>query len=102
MKKRLKRIAPVQAGLVLGIIYALFSLLVVPFFALFGLIVSLAPTVATGFPGPAAGLGIGFAIAMTIAAPVMYGSMGFVTGALGALIYNLVARWVGGIELELE
>lgn len=32
----------------------------------------------------------------------LYGVMGFVFGAIGALIYNLVAKWVGGFELELE
>ena len=39
---------------------------------------------------------------MAIAAPIMYGLMGFVMGAIGALIYNLIAGWVGGIEMELE
>jgi hypothetical protein len=28
--------------------------------------------------------------------------MGFVSGAIGALLYNLFARWVGGFELEME
>jgi hypothetical protein len=28
--------------------------------------------------------------------------MGFVMGAIGALLYNLFAKWVGGFELELE
>jgi hypothetical protein len=27
--------------------------------------------------------------------------MGFVMGAIGALLYNLLAKWVGGFELEL-
>ena len=34
--------------------------------------------------------------------PVLYGAMGFVSGAIGALLYNLFARWVGGFELEME
>ena len=32
----------------------------------------------------------------------MYGLMGVVGGAIGAALYNLVAGWVGGIEVELE
>jgi hypothetical protein len=28
--------------------------------------------------------------------------MGFVMGAIGALLYNLFAKWVGGFELEME
>jgi hypothetical protein len=43
-----------------------------------------------------------FAIFMAIAAPIAYGLMGFIMGALGALIYNLIAGWVGGIEMELD
>ena len=42
--------------------------------------------------------GAGFAIFV----PVIYAVMGFVSGALGAVIYNLVAKWVGGIEVEVE
>jgi len=34
--------------------------------------------------------------------PVLYGVMGFIVGAVGALIYNLIAGWIGGIELRLE
>jgi hypothetical protein len=46
--------------------------------------------------------GLGFGIAFAILAPVLYGLMGFVTGGIGALLYNLLARWVGGFELELD
>jgi hypothetical protein len=35
---------------------------------------------------------------MGILMPVIYGVMGFI----GAAVYNLVARWIGGIELEVE
>ena len=35
-----------------------------------------------------------------ILAPVIYGAMGFVFGAIGAWIYNLVAKWLGGIEIQ--
>ena len=36
MKKRLKRIAPLQAGIVLAVTYALFSLILVPILMLAG------------------------------------------------------------------
>ena len=32
----------------------------------------------------------------------MYGVMGFIGGAIGAFVYNLVAGVVGGIEIEVE
>ena len=40
--------------------------------------------------------------AMGILMPVIYGVMGFIGGVIGAAVYNLVARWIGGIELEVE
>ena len=39
---------------------------------------------------------------MMVAIPVFYGILGFVAGALGGVIYNVAAGFVGGIELELE
>ena len=39
---------------------------------------------------------------MMIAIPVMYGIIGFVAGIIGALVYNVAAGIVGGLELELE
>jgi hypothetical protein len=34
--------------------------------------------------------------------PVLYGIFAIITGAIGAALYNLVAGWVGGIQVELE
>jgi hypothetical protein len=34
--------------------------------------------------------------------PIFYGIIGFVGGLISALLYNLIARLVGGIELEVE
>lgn len=49
----------------------------------------------------ASGLMAGGAIGI-IALPIMYGIFGFIGGAIGALLYNLIAGWIGGIEIELE
>ncbi|HEX8186700.1 MAG TPA: hypothetical protein VF747_18175, partial [Blastocatellia bacterium] len=34
--------------------------------------------------------------------PVIYGVLGFIGGAIAALIYNFAAGFMGGVELELE
>jgi|WetSurMetagenome_2_1015567.scaffolds.fasta_scaffold251144_2 hypothetical protein len=34
--------------------------------------------------------------------PILYAIIGFIAGAIGALLYNMVSRWVGGIELDLR
>ncbi len=100
MTKRISHIAPVQFGTVLAATYALLSLIFVPFFLLFALVLPhFAPPNASmtqpqGFPG-------GFAV-MAIVLPIMYAVLGFIFGVIGALIYNLVAHWTGGIEFTLS
>jgi hypothetical protein len=50
----------------------------------------------------AAAFGMVGAVLLAIVLPVVYGLMGFVFGALSAFIYNLIAGWVGGIQLQLQ
>ncbi|MDB6113209.1 MAG: hypothetical protein JWQ62_154 [Lacunisphaera sp.] len=100
MNLKLKRIAPLQAGKILGVFYALISLLFVPFMLFFmamGSLVSRNQPNAAPFP-LMFGMGIGFMVFL----PVLYGIMGFIFGALSAWIYNLLAKWLGGFELEFE
>ena len=72
-------------GLFVGIIYALM-------FTVLG---------GVGDTFPFSGSG-GLGIAMLILVPVFYGLAGFVVGALGAVIYNFVAKKFGGLEIELS
>jgi hypothetical protein len=93
--RRIKRIAPLQLGKMSGLLYGLMGLLFIPIF----LIMS---AVASQLPAPQRvgmmAFGVGFAVAM----PLIYGVMGFVIGVIGALVYNVVAKWIGGIEVEVE
>ncbi len=103
MKRRIKRIAPLQAGKMLGALYACMGLLLLPFFALAGVLGAFAqhaPQAQNTAPAPAlfAGMMFGFGIFM----PILYGVMGFVFGIIMAAIYNLFARWIGGIEVDVE
>lgn len=88
-----------SCGKVMAAFYGLMSLLFVPFFFLFAVIASLAPN---SHNGPPAGLAVGLGLVMAVAMPVMYAGMGFLLGLIGALIYNFVARHLGGIEVEVE
>ena len=97
MTKRLKRIAPLQLGKMSAVIYALGSLIVVPFILLFSALASMFQPGHAPISGFAA-LGAGAIVIF----PVIYAIAGFIFGMLGALIYNLVAKWIGGIEVEVE
>ena len=91
----LKSVGVLSIARIMGLIYGCMGLLFAPFFLLFAILGS----VAGQNRNPMAGvLGILFAMAM----PFLYGLAGFVTGALGGLLYNWLSKWVGGVELELE
>lgn len=34
--------------------------------------------------------------------PIFYGILGFIMGAIGAALYNLFAKWIGGIEVQVQ
>ena len=95
----LKRIGILSAGKIAGLIYACFGLLVGAFFSLFALIGSVAGMSAGE---EEAAFGLLFGVGAVIIMPLFYGFIGFVGGLISALIYNLLAKVVGGLELELE
>lgn len=88
----------------LGVLYACMGLLFLPVFALAGLAGAFAQQAqqthnAGGSPAAiTAAMMFGFGIFM----PVFYGIFGFIFGLISAAIYNLIARWIGGIEVEVE
>ncbi|RMG82927.1 MAG: hypothetical protein D6707_01960 [Bacteroidetes bacterium] len=49
-----------------------------------------------------AGLGAGLGFLAIIIFPILYAIFGFIGGAIEAFLYNLVAGWVGGIEMDFE
>lgn len=90
-----KSVGVLSVARIMGLIYACLGLLFAPLFLLIGLLSSLAGQQKTPFAGI---FGVVFAILM----PVLYGGMGFIMGAIGSLLYNLFAKWVGGFELQLD
>ena len=49
-----------------------------------------------------AGIAAGFGAMAIIIFPLIYGAMGFVMGLIGAALYNLVAKMIGGIKIQLD
>lgn len=90
-----KRFGVLQMAKVLGVIYFLMTAV---FCIPFGLIVMLMGGIQgqEGAVGGAIG-GIGM-----LFLPVLYGAVGFIGGAIFAALYNVVAGFVGGIEVEIE
>jgi hypothetical protein len=96
----LKRVGVLSAAKISGVMYAAIGLLIgLVMAAVFSLIPMAARTDETALPG---WLGTMFGVGSVVFMPIFYGVLGFVMGAVGALIYNLFAGMVGGIEVTLE
>ena len=81
-------------GLIVGVLYGLFLIL-------FGAAMSaMAPGGDQALAGGVSTVVLG--IIMMIAFPIMYGLMGFIGGAISAVVYNVSAGMIGGIKFELE
>jgi|CZKY01.1.fsa_nt_gi hypothetical protein len=92
----LRSVGVMSCAKMMGTIYGCLGLIFVPFFLLGGLGSLLLGRQSSQ---PLAGIAMWF-LALLLA--VVYGIMGFVMGAFTAWVYNLVARWIGGIRLELK
>ena len=97
----LKRIGPGSAFKVGAIIYAFFGLIVGVILAFVSLVAGSLGSLASEASGARA-FGFGMGVGAIIVLPICYGLIGGIGGAIGAAIYNLVAGWVGGVEVEIS
>jgi|CXWL01.1.fsa_nt_gi hypothetical protein len=102
MKFKLKQVAPLQAGKMLAALYGAMSLIFVPFMLVFMALGSFAARAQGGTGAPPLPLMFGMGVGFMVLLPFFYAAMGFLAGIIGAWIYNLLAKWVGGFEFEFE
>ena len=88
----------------LGVLYGGLGLIFLPIFMLAGIAGAFAQSSqnAQGAPGLSSALTAGVMFGFGLFMPVFYGVMGFIFGIISAALYNLIARWIGGIEVEVE
>jgi hypothetical protein len=97
----IKRVSPMSAAKLQGIIGVVMGLLIGGMFSLFALVVG--GIAAASDQGAAGALGgMLFGVGAVIMFPIFYGGVSFVAGAIGAFVYNLAAGWVGGLEIEAQ
>jgi hypothetical protein len=96
----IKRIGVLSAAKIVGGVYAGLGLIIGLFSACFGLI-AFAGLISEA-DAEFAGFGAGLFLAGLCFWPIVYGVLGFIGGAIAALIYNVVAGFIGGLELELS
>lgn len=112
---RLRRFGVVRTATVVGLMYALLvGVILIPILLLVG-VVGVQTDLGTGRPAvigePGSDLGTGTAgagavgiaglLALGLLAALLYGIVGWILTAVVCLLYNLVARWTGGIEVQV-
>lgn len=97
-KITIRSFKPLQLGKVFAVLYGLMAVIFAPLF--FGTMALSA--LASQGDAKSRAFGIGFGIFIVVLMPAFYAVFGFLTGVVGGFIYNRVAKWVGGIELEVE
>ena len=86
MRQQIVRLSPLQTAKVMAALYGLMGFLFIPF-------MWFAMGMAPGDARPGAWF--------LILAPLAYAAFGFVFVAIGCLLYNFVATFTGGIEVDL-
>jgi hypothetical protein len=98
----LKRVGPGSAFKIGLVTYAILGLIIGLFAALFSMVAGTVGSLGSpGAPGARA-FALGFGMASIIIFPLLYGIIGGIIAVLGAVIYNLVAGWVGGLEVDIS
>ncbi len=92
---RLRSVGVLSCAKIYGIVHVALGILFGLFFVLIGL-VGLAAA-----PGQQK-LGLLGILIIAALSPFIYGALGFVIGAVGALLYNWIASAIGGLEMELD
>ncbi len=93
---QITRIGVLSLGKIFGILYAFFGLVL-------GALMSLVFLVSGAMVGDTGGvMGFLFGAGAIITLPIFYGIMGFISGILMAIPYNMIANWIGGLEVEVE
>jgi len=103
-KLRIRKLGVLSVAKIYAVMMLVISLLISIPYGLFIIIFSLSGAGSIGGQGGLAlgGGGVVLGLGLMIGLPIMYGVMGFVLGAISALVYNIFAGFVGGIEIEVE
>lgn len=92
---RVRRFGVVKTATVVALLYmVIIAIFIVPVLLLIAAFGSAA--------GSVSNINMGGIISIGLLAIVGYGIFGWIATAIGCLLYNLVAGWTGGIEVQLE
>lgn len=97
--RRIKKFEPLSVMRISAICYGVLGLFEG---AIFATVFSIAAMAAPHTEAPPRFLGPVFGVFALIGFPFLFAAMGAIMGGLSAVVYNVTARYVGGIEVEVE
>jgi hypothetical protein len=95
-----RRIVPLSLAKVAAVLYAGLGLIIGALVTVFALVGSSIAAASEKSPVPL--VGVLFGAGAIVLLPILYGILGFVGGLIWSGLYNLAARFVGGVELEVS
>jgi hypothetical protein len=98
---RIKRIDPMSAAKVGGVLYAGLGLLIGACVSVVMLTIGSAAALSEEGSPAGAIVGMFFGAGSIVILPIVYGIIGAITLLISAWIYNVAARITGGIEIEV-
>ncbi len=96
---RIRRFGVVRTATVAALMYVVIVLVIFIPILLITALVGITPSGSDAIGGAGALAGV---LILGLLAALFYGAFGWIFTAIACLLYNLVARWVGGIEVQVE
>jgi len=97
-----KRVGPGSAFKVGLVLYAILGLVLGIFMAFISMVAGGLGSMSQSAAPGAKLFGLGMGLGAIIFFPICYGLIGGIFAAIGAAIYNVVAGWVGGLEVDIS
>ena len=97
----IRRFGVIRTATIVAVIY---MIVVAVVFVPIAVIAVLASVAGAAYSGDAtvAGAGLAGVVVLGFVGALFYGAMGWVFTAIACLIYNVAAKWVGGIEVQVD
>jgi hypothetical protein len=96
--RQIKRFEPISVMKIAAICYALFGFVEGAIFSVFLATIPFAARNGANMPRFLAPV---FGVLSIVFFPILFAVIGAIGGGLGAVIYNVAAKYVGGIEVEV-
>jgi hypothetical protein len=96
----LRKIGVLSLAKIAAVIYAFLGLIIGVIVAIALFVGAIAGSMFSDSLSPVIGLLLG--LGAIILLPIFYGALGFLIGVITSALYNWIAKFIGGVVLELE